>query len=208
MGVVESEVKTKRSKFEIIVDCIRVALGDDIEVRKTSNINGGSYRLYLSTVDYIVLFLDKNKTSIVVKYRGVYKYDLGMDAIDLYYDILFRLQMIIHRDTIIAEGSRLGSIKYNAWSGITYKGRVVQIKGFTIFIRGSIIYVPRLKDSREYKYIIEKRVFNIQTFLINNTRSNRLSERTIDTDGLYKISNDILKDFVENILYPLKCEAK
>lgn len=208
MNVVESVVKTKKSKFEIIIDCIRVALGDDIEIRKTSSINGGEFRVYLSSVDYIVLFLDDDNTSIVMKYIGVYKFDLGMDAIDLYYDILFRLQMIINRDIIIAERLRFGSTKYNAWSVITHRGKVVQIKGFSIIIRGNIVYVPKLKDSSVYKYATDRRVFNIQTFLAKNTRSNRLSERTINIDELPSINDDILKDFVENILYPLKCEAK
>lgn len=208
MGVVESAVETKKSKFEIIVDCIRVALGDDIEIRKTSNVNGGEFKVYLNTLDYIVLSLDKDNNLIVVKYSGVYKYDLGMDAIDLYYSILFRLQMIMHRDTIMTEGLNFEATKYNAWSGITCRGRVVQIKGFSIFIRGMIVYIPRLKDSSVYKYATDKRIFNIQTFLSKNTRSNRLSERTTNIDELPNITDDILKDFVENILYPLKYEAK
>ena len=208
MEVNEVHNRGKKSKFEIIVDCLKVALGDEFEVRKTSNTNSVVFRIYLKPLDYITISTDSDNNSIIVKYRKIYRYSLNENAIDLYYDILLRLQMIIHKDDIVRDNRYLGATKYSAWTSITCEGRVSQIKGFTILIRGNIIYVPRLKDSKLYRYNTDKRAFNIQTFLTKNTRSHKLSERTTNIDELDRLSYDILKDFIESILNPLSCEAK
>ena len=208
MKVSEVYNNGKKSKFEIIVGCLGVALGDEFKVRKTNNINNVVFTIYLNQLDYITISTDTENTSIIVKYRRTYMYSLNKDAIDLYYDILLKLQTIIHKDEIIRDSLYLGTTKYSAWASITCSGKVSKIKGYTILIRGNIIYVPRLKDSKPYKYNTAKRTFNIQTFLIKNTRSHKLSERTTNINEFEIMSYDILKDFIENILYPLSCEAK
>lgn len=201
------EVETDlQIKFFTVMKCIGVALGDKVRIRDISNNYSCAFRLFLGETNYITIYLDESNSSIVLQYkRGyIYSYSLSLSSFELYTEVLKRLQMIIHRDDIIMDKVPLSVTKYRAWTGVTYIGRANRVRGFTIYIRGSVVYVPRVKDKHFYDYLVGRRNYNIQKFLSDNTMQNRISERSINFERISEITQEILADFIENILYPLK----